>query len=786
MGMTKRHWIIAVLAGAMGLAGIGRAERAWGKYDPFGAGSSDAAGRSVNRISSVEFVDTPITTVFRMISDLTGWSILMSPEVSKSPPKINLWIKDLSAGEVLDELVLLGELVVQREGTTVQVMTFDEYGRLYGMEKKVITLRHCVASEVAALLTPFIEKSHRAQLIADDRGRRLILLIPAPLLESLEKLIHSVDQPLEYDGDTVEVVPLQYRNAAEMLQPLREFLQGASSSTAASHTPANKIVNSPSTPAGASSQAFLSQAPLPPAGSDYLVRFLVEPKLNVLVLRGLKRDVEKTRQLIIQLDQPGELTLAAYGLENTDAAEAYETLANLLDEESQRGRNAPASGNESRRLRVALSKQNSRILAIGSPRDQLHLAELIAAIDQPLPAGSGGIRVYRLENTTADAAAQVIQSLIDSTYSQDDKARSRRLELFSAAKDGVRRVELPSSKPGDLPAAAEKIAAGGPSGSSEGLPPSVIAAAEINAVVIRASASQHAELETLIEELDRPRDQVMLEVTMVTVRSTENFDLGIEMGGAMLNRSGVNQVGFTAYGIGQVDSSSGAVRLGAQAPFGLNYALFNSDDFSLVLNALETVGTTTITSSPQLVVENNSSAQISQINQEPFEVTSQGESTTMTSFGGYADAGTQLSVIPYLSQEDWLRLRYEIMLSSFGERVNESLPPPRYQNALTGTVRIPAEHTVVLGGLIGRRKQNSLRGVPWVSDIPLLGELFKNRSREEFNETLFVFVRPILLRNRDFEDLKWLSRRDLKKAHLPSEQEPRNEFKLWSFEEASN
>jgi len=63
--MIKRNWIIAVLAGAMGFAGIGRMERAWGKYDPFDNASSDAADQKMNRISSVEFVDTPITTVFR-------------------------------------------------------------------------------------------------------------------------------------------------------------------------------------------------------------------------------------------------------------------------------------------------------------------------------------------------------------------------------------------------------------------------------------------------------------------------------------------------------------------------------------------------------------------------------------------------------------------------------------------------------------------------------------------------------------------------------------------------
>src|SRR5439155_3232875 len=75
--------------------------------DPFaaqGAKGGGAAGERPGVITSVEFVEAPINTVFKMISDLTGWSIIMSPEVSKSPPRINIWIKNMSAEEALQRI----------------------------------------------------------------------------------------------------------------------------------------------------------------------------------------------------------------------------------------------------------------------------------------------------------------------------------------------------------------------------------------------------------------------------------------------------------------------------------------------------------------------------------------------------------------------------------------------------------------------------------------------------------------------------------------------------------
>src|SRR4051812_43901660 len=109
------------------------------RVDPFakggGAARGDAAAETkadakpanqARIIANVEFVDAPITTVFKMVSDLTGWSIIMSPEVSKAPPKINLWIKNMSPEQVLDRLTSVAGLVIERNANTVEVSTFDE------------------------------------------------------------------------------------------------------------------------------------------------------------------------------------------------------------------------------------------------------------------------------------------------------------------------------------------------------------------------------------------------------------------------------------------------------------------------------------------------------------------------------------------------------------------------------------------------------------------------------------------------------------------------------------
>jgi len=390
------------------------------------------------------------------------------------------------------------------------------------------------------------------------------------------------------------------------------------------------------------------------------------------------------------------------------------------------------------------------------------------------------MRVYRLENASAEEVAGVLQALIEGRRTGLAKRRGVSLEK----RRGIERVgpgRLQADEGARTARALETGAGRAQPALGEMEPPRITAAVEINAVIIKASAMEHEEFAAIIADLDKPRDQTLLEVTLVTVTSDETFDLGVELGGARLDQGGAGHIGLTTFGIGAVDSATGAIRLNTPVPFGLNYALFRADEYSLIINALQTVGDVRITSAPKILVEDNAQAVISQLNQEPYEVVSQGEETTLSSFGGYVQAGTVLTVTPHISQGDWLRLHYEIVQSSFGTRTAQqlaaNLPPPKQENQAGGTVRIPAEHMVVLGGLVGTRQETVVNEVPFVADIPLLGELFRSRSTINSNETLFIFIHPVVLRDPAFGDLLSLSQEEVQKAEIRGEETPQNPLK---------
>ncbi|MFA6133460.1 MAG: secretin N-terminal domain-containing protein [Phycisphaerae bacterium] len=772
--MVKALSLAAWVMGGLAVAAVG-AEK--GRFDPFAGGKPASAPASGDVIANVEFVDTPITTIFRMVSDLTGWSIMMSPEVSKAPPKINIWIKNLTPDKVLDQVVALSGLVAQRQGTSIQVMTFEEYCRMFGVEKQVVPLEHAVASEVANILRPFVEEKGQSRILPDSGGNKVILLAPQPLMTSLAKLIKSVDVPRGAEEDTIRLIPLKHIEAAEILPELEKFL----TQTAAGNTSKRGETAAPVMPTRTPTTMESAQGGGgAEAGDAYRLRLLAESGLNVIVLRGRLADVAKAVSLIEQLDVPRDKESVSYPLAYINAQEAYDTLRQLIPD--------PNSSSRSR-MRIAMSRQNCRIVVEGSPKDQERIRRILAAIDKPIPPGTATIRVYRLENATAKEVATVLQALVNQTNETSETSSAIRREPLGKTEDGIQRVlsQQPdgagasgASTAGQTLAQRPGASAGGTaSNAGDALPdveeikPTVVESPETNAVVIRASAADHEQLAAVIRDLDRPREQVMLEVMLVAVQTTDTFDLGVELAAAGLT-SGLRQIGFTNFGIGQPDSNNGGLRLRPTPPKGLNYAIFHSDDFALVLNALETVGNTRITSSPKLLVEDNAQSQISLVNQEPFEVTTQGESSTLTSFGGFVDAGTTLTVIPHLSKSAWLKLEYQVVFSSFGERLLENSPPPRTQNSAVGTVHIPADHTVVLGGLVTTRKSSTVKSVPFLSQIPLLGELGKDRSNEGTYNTLFIFIRPVLLRNRGFEDLVMLSRGDLRKAGLTDKGEPCN------------
>jgi general secretion pathway protein D len=95
------------------------------------------------------------------------------------------------------------------------------------------------------------------------------------------------------------------------------------------------------------------------------------------------------------------------------------------------------------------------------------------------------------------------------------------------------------------------------------------------------------------------------------------------------------------------------------------------------------------------------------------------------------------------------------------------VPPPRQTNTLSSEVTVPDGYAVITGGLTREDDSDSASKIPGLGDIPWLGAAFRQSNHSRSQSTLFVFIRPVILRDDLFEDLKYLSSRDLKAAGLP-------------------
>ena len=135
-----------------------------------------------------------------------------------------------------------------------------------------------------------------------------------------------------------------------------------------------------------------------------------------------------------------------------------------------------------------------------------------------------------------------------------------------------------------------------------------------------------------------------------------------------------------------------------------------------------------------------------------------------TSFAGFAEAGTTIEATPRITDDDHLELEYSIALNSFTGSGSAGVPPPRQTDEIQSTVVVPDGYTVIVGGLTRKNASWSRETVPIIGDIPIVGYLVGTVTKTSSKTTLFVFLKPVILRDDKFRDLKYLSDRELPKT----------------------
>lgn len=289
---------------------------------------------------------------------------------------------------------------------------------------------------------------------------------------------------------------------------------------------------------------------------------------------------------------------------------------------------------------------------------------------------------------------------------------------------------------------------------------SVVVEPRTNSLIITETAPKLAEIRSLIELVDIPIRQVMIEARIVIAQSDATKNLGIEWGGAYLNTNNDNITsisGNTENVVGLNESVINGTQPQVDYPGALLVDLgvtrnsgfavgFTSGDLFLTaeLSALEAAGEGEVVSQPKVITGDKQQASIKSGTEIPYQESSaSGETTT-----SFKEAVLALDVTPNITPDDRIMLELQVNQDSVGELVPSGqggFIPSIDTTQLNTQVLVGNGETVVLGGVFKTEDIESINKVPFFGDLPYIGAFFRNESTTHKKTETLIFITPRIL-----------------------------------------
>ena len=291
---------------------------------------------------------------------------------------------------------------------------------------------------------------------------------------------------------------------------------------------------------------------------------------------------------------------------------------------------------------------------------------------------------------------------------------------------------------------------------------SVIVDPRTNSLIVTETAAKLTEIRSLIDLVDIPIRQVMIEARIVIAQSSLDEELGIRWGGGHTNTNfGGNALSVSgdtanvsALNQAMIDGTPGAlsypgallVDLGVAEPAGSFAVGFTSKDVFLTaeLSALEAVGKGEVVSQPKVITGDKQKASIKSGTEVPYQESSAGGATATQ----FKEAVLQLDVTPNITPDDRILLDLIINQDSIGELVpsgNGGSIPTIDTTQLTTQVLVGNGETIVLGGVFRTEDLEKVSKVPILGDLPVMGQFFRSSSTSRTKTETLIFITPRIL-----------------------------------------
>jgi general secretion pathway protein D len=592
---------------------------------------------------------------------------------------------------------------------------------------QVFTIEHVKADAIEKAIKPFLTPTSSNTIALPEFGL-LIVTDYARNMPRIAGMVKMVDRPGR--PAAVVFVPVRHIDAKEAAEAATKLLEAK--------TKAESGVADP-------------------------VTILHDARMNQVILIGPADAIAAAQPMVESLDSDLGAQTHVYTFQAASAERIDHLARQLIGELATR-----------RLYKSAVDNDANLLIVTTTPEIHEQVARLRTELDRPVAQDQSPIQFYKLEHATALDVLETLRSI-----EGEGGLGSVRVDGPAGAGSSLKGLpgpNRPPALPGEIappppgapmPAAPAALPATAASAGHlvDGPRARIMADVNTNSIIIIADPATHRIYSKLIDRLDRRRPQVLLEVTIVTLDTSDDFALGVEISRTSEFGDDGRVLSFSSFGLSEVDEDTGSLTL--TPGLGFNGAVLSSDIADIVIRALKSNARARVVSAPQILINDNMTGTLTSVNEAPFTSVNASDTVATTSFAGYAEAGTTVELTPHISQGDHLNLEYIIELNSFAGDGSLTVPPPRQTNSVASQVTIPDGHTIVVGGLKRSDDAQSIQRIPFIGDIPLLEFLVSSRSVNRNETSLFVFIRPTILRDDEFKDLKFLSRRDVARAELP-------------------
>jgi len=492
---------------------------------------------------------------------------------------------------------------------------------------------------------------------------------------------------------------------------------------------------------------------------------------NAVIVADFADNVTRVVALARQLDQD-RAAVRVIALKHAGAREIATSLAQVAQGSA-----------EGRGWQVAPVDASNSLVLRGDPATLAKLARTIADLDQAAAAGSD-VRVMFLQHADAEKLVPVLQQLVGQPVSPASQAAPITQPTQSAFGNASAGQQGQSAQPiaaQPLPAAPQGGlgTSGFVPGASIGRGQAVIARYEgANAIVIAAPADVQRRLGEVVRQLDVRREQVLVEAVIVEISDVAAQRLGVQF---LLGGDGRNNIPFSVTNYsnaapnllavagavasenryGQDNATTVQLRNAAVnsllsangGQFGFGGNLGSGAVFGFVVNAVKADTASNVLSTPSVMTLDNAQARIL-VGQNVPIATGQALSNNFDNAFRTVqrqDIGIQLDVRPQINAGGTIKLSLRQEVSSIAQAVVTQNVPDLIFNKreISTTVTVDDGQIIALGGLIDENERRAIEKVPLLGDIPLLGNLFRSKSRNRTKTNLMVFIRPTIIRSAD-------------------------------------